>query len=588
MWKEQDGRELVDVIDDELTGDFKDGVMMLVKGQACLDAEVLWDALQGVGTDEERLNEIITGRHPGQIEEIKTEYQKLSKNDKQESLWDAICSDTTFKYERFLKSMLDRAGFLAFLCYEAMKGNRYDFTGVTGIGTNEDMLIRILMSVNRDNDGVKEVIKTFDDNFDTGWKEELQRLAHLPDIEDIKHAYPRLSALGFAVNEGDEESQTTAREEWTPVNNAPDASNPYNRDGTFFFCAKEAQTDLWEPVALPSGSKIWKHLTHYHVGPKAPAMDFSEYEMPSTYKLFKVPMGKSLAATIDSDMFLDQVYKGFKDVLLHTLKDKDVSGAEAINGALDEGSVCQDTIMQVMASRCNSQRSSIAQKYELMYGNKDWQHGMPLRKLKEDISEKLDGDFADVARDMFQDGDERSADYCFLAMHGHTRDDDLAAAGILIDESKQDGVIQQSETFFRSGMIGSMGTDEQRLNRIILYSNKSELASLADSYKQKFGGWDPRTGRTDPSRQLDGIGPTLFDDVFSELGGEHRRLIMYRFHQSMSGFMHVPRKKLLRKDDMPSNFPIDAIAKYENRKPIQKADVGVEAGDLEANIEPED
>ena len=199
MWKEQDGRELVDVIEDELSGDFKDGVLMLVKGQARLDAEVLFDALTGVGTDEERLNEIITGRHPGQVEEIKAEYQKLPANEKQESLWDAVCSDTTFKYERFLKSMLDRAGFLAFLCYEAMKGNRYDFTGITGIGTNEDMLIRILMSVNRDNDGVKEVIKCFDDNFDTGWKEELQRLAHLPDIEDIKHAYPRLSALGFAV-----------------------------------------------------------------------------------------------------------------------------------------------------------------------------------------------------------------------------------------------------------------------------------------------------------------------------------------------------------------------------------------------------
>ena len=124
MWKEQDGRELIEVIEDELTGDFKDGVMMLVRGQAYLDAEVLWDALQGIGTDEERLNEIITGRHPGQIEDIKAAFLKLSKNDKQESLWDAVCSDTTFKYERFLKSMLDRAGFLAFLCYEAMKGNR--------------------------------------------------------------------------------------------------------------------------------------------------------------------------------------------------------------------------------------------------------------------------------------------------------------------------------------------------------------------------------------------------------------------------------------------------------------------------------
>ena len=584
MFKEQNGRDLIDVLEEELTGDFKDGVMMLVKGQARMDAEVLYDALQGIGTDEERLNEILTGRHPGQVEEIKAEYLKLGDNaDKQQTLWDAVCADTTFKYERFLKSMLDRAGFLAFLCYEAMHGNKYDFTGVTGIGTNEDMLIRVLLSVNRDNDGVKEVLRTFDDNFDIGWKEELQRLAHQPDIEEIKSSYPRLSALGFGVNAGNEETRAAAQQEWEPVHNGPAGSNPYNRDGTFFFCAQKPQDDLWEQYSVPSGATIWKFLTLFHVGAKAPSIDFQEYQMPSSYSLYKVPMGKSLAYSITNDTSFD-----FKDMLIWLLKDKDMGGAEAIHDAFADSNVCQDTIMAVMASRSNSMCTAVAQMYERMYGNRDWQPGMPLHKLKEDITEKLDGDFADVARDMFQDGDERSADYCFLAMHGHSRDDDLAEKGIIIDESKQDGVTQQTETLFRSGMLGSMGTDEQRLNRIILYSNKSELANLGTAYKTKFGGYDPRTGTTDTSKQLEGVGPTLFDDVFGELGGEHRRLLMYRFHQAKSGFMHVPRKKLLRKDDMPSNFPLDAIAKYELRRNVKAVDIGVEASDTLPNTEPED
>jgi hypothetical protein len=38
---------------------------------------------------------------------------------------------------------------------------------------------------------------------------------------------------------------------------------------------------------------------------------------------------------------------------------------------------------------------------------------------------------------------------------------------------------------------------------------------------------------------------------------------MYRFRQSTSGLMHVPRQKLIRADDMPSNFPIDAIAQHD-------------------------
>ena len=87
-------------------------------------------------------------------------------------------------------------------------------------------------------------------------------------------------------------------------------------------------------------------------------------------------------------------------MLLWLLKDKDVGGAEAINDAFGDSSVCQDTVMAVMASRSNSSRTAIAQKYERMYGNKDWKPGMPLHKLKEDITEKLGGDFAEVARDM--------------------------------------------------------------------------------------------------------------------------------------------------------------------------------------------
>ena len=74
---------------------------------------------------------------------------------------------------------------------------------------------------------------------------------------------------------------------------------------------------------------------------------------------------------------------------------------------------------------------------------------------------------------------------------------------------------------------------------------------------------DPITQRFDPQKQVEGVGPTLYDDVFSEIGGDHRRLLMYRFRQSTSGLMHVPRQKLIRADDMPSNFPIDAIAQHD-------------------------
>ena len=492
MFEEDTGTSLLAALEGELSGDFKDSVLALVKGQARVDAEVLFDALTGVGTDEERLNEILTGRHPGQVEDIKAEYLQLGDNaEKQQTLWDAVCADTEFKYERFLKSMLDRAGFLAFLCYEAMFGSKYDITHLSGLGTKDKLLFRVLLSVNRDNDGVKQVLSEYDDAFDVGWKEDLERLAHLPDIEDIKCAYPRLDALGFGCNAGDDETKAAAVENWERVNNGYRGSNPYERDGTFYWCAKEGK-DGWVEVPLDEAQKVWKVGTNFFVLDVATkeSLGYSgweEYTVPTTQKVWKVPMGKTLSDAVRGDMTatLGDGDQDFKDMLLWLLKDKDVGAAEAIHDALEglqspgHASFAKDSIIGIMASRSSPMRAEIAIKYERLYGNAEFKRGrgMKLSKLKEDITENLEGEFGEVCRDMFQDGDERGADYCFLAMHGNNKDEELKAKGIAIDGGKQDNA---AESVFRSGMIGSMGTDEDRLNRIILFSNRvSARASFA-------------------------------------------------------------------------------------------------------------
>lgn len=124
---------------------------------------------------------------------------------------------------------------------------------------------------------MKQVLKEYDDSFDVGWKEDLERLAHLPDskdtiptetgpdhnlisrdlsdiisdvitVEDIKSSYPRLSALGFGCNDGDDDTKEFAKGEWDTVNNGPSGSNPYSTDGTFFYCCKEAINDSWEEI----------------------------------------------------------------------------------------------------------------------------------------------------------------------------------------------------------------------------------------------------------------------------------------------------------------------------------------------------
>ena len=163
------------------------------------------DALSGMARgaqDEERMNEILTLRHPGEIEDIKHEYAKLCRDKKtghvdKNALWNDVCSDTGFKYEEFLKCMLDRTGYFAFLAYDAMHRAGMG----TGLGTNDGRLIAIFGALNRDNASLEAIIDQFQDPFGSGWKEKLERQVMLPDIQEVKAAYVELWDRGFGVNE---------------------------------------------------------------------------------------------------------------------------------------------------------------------------------------------------------------------------------------------------------------------------------------------------------------------------------------------------------------------------------------------------
>jgi len=427
------GRELAADIESELGGDVKAGCLMLIKGQAVLDAQVLWDAFDGIGTDEERVNEILATRHPGQVEDMKAAFLTLDENKDQKTLFDVVCGDTSFKYEKFLKCMLDRAGFIASLCYEAMHGNKYDFTNVSAIGTRDKVLVRLLLSINKDNDGIKNLLTEYHDPWDQGWREDLERMAHLPDIEDVVAAYPELEARGFGVN-----------------------------------------SDC-----------------------------------------------KTLAESIESEASFD-----YKATLLWLIKDKDECGAEAIHEALGDTFVSKDTIMAVIASRSAFGRAGVADAYKRLYG----------KALRDELTERMGdgGEFNQVARDMFQDSDERTADYLYLAMHGAKTD-----KAELIDESKKDNMLENA---YRTGMIAGLGTDEQRLSRTVLYSSKGELKGAMQAYNAKFA--------DDPSENL-------IKAIFKETGGDYRAMLMYKFRRAQTGLLHAPRKKLVRCDDMPSMFPFD-------------------------------
>ncbi|XP_067285190.1 annexin A11b [Pseudorasbora parva] len=95
------GKDLIKDLKSELTGNFEDLVLNMLKSPAQLDAYELKQAIKGAGTDEACLIEILSSRNNAEIKEItrvyKAEYGK--------SLEDAISSDTSGHFRRLLISL---------------------------------------------------------------------------------------------------------------------------------------------------------------------------------------------------------------------------------------------------------------------------------------------------------------------------------------------------------------------------------------------------------------------------------------------------------------------------------------------------
>jgi len=95
------------------------------------DAEVLYKAMKGMGTDEKTLTQIITERTRDQLQTIKQCFEK--KHNKSLDAW--IKSETSGHYEEFLRALIEnKADYDAKLLKESVKG----------LGTDDDELIEVL------------------------------------------------------------------------------------------------------------------------------------------------------------------------------------------------------------------------------------------------------------------------------------------------------------------------------------------------------------------------------------------------------------------------------------------------------------
>eukprot|EP01091_Cochliopodium_minus_P012963 TRINITY_DN4059_c0_g1_i1.p1 TRINITY_DN4059_c0_g1~~TRINITY_DN4059_c0_g1_i1.p1 ORF type:complete len:317 (+),score=75.57 TRINITY_DN4059_c0_g1_i1:26-952(+) len=120
------------------------------------DAEDLYHAMKGIGTDEKSLINIIGRRPNWHLQKVREEFKHKHKKD----LIKEIKSETSFNFKELLVELLrSRAESKAEILYKSMKG----------LGTNEHAIIDILMTT--DSQGIVELEHEFKHQYKSSLKD---------------------------------------------------------------------------------------------------------------------------------------------------------------------------------------------------------------------------------------------------------------------------------------------------------------------------------------------------------------------------------------------------------------------------------
>lgn len=147
-YKSNVGRDLLDDLKSELSGNFEKVILGLMTPTVLYDVQELRKAMKGAGTDEGCLIEILASRSPEEIRRINETYQLQYGR----SLEDDICSDTSFMFQRVLVSLSaggrDQGNFLDDALVKQDAQDLFE-AGEKKWGTDEVKFLMVLCSRNR-------------------------------------------------------------------------------------------------------------------------------------------------------------------------------------------------------------------------------------------------------------------------------------------------------------------------------------------------------------------------------------------------------------------------------------------------------
>ena len=140
------GRDLLKDFESKLKSDFKECMLGLYKPPAEYDADLLYFAMKGIGSDKEVITEVLSFRTPERLNEVKAKFQEKYGKD----LVAEIKSETSGDYQKTVMLMLE---------HDRNKNNNPDLekckkiaeelynAGENKFGTNESVFIKYFTSL---------------------------------------------------------------------------------------------------------------------------------------------------------------------------------------------------------------------------------------------------------------------------------------------------------------------------------------------------------------------------------------------------------------------------------------------------------
>ena len=138
------GKDLIDDLKSELSGNFEDAVVAIMRTPAEYDAHLLRHAMKGAGTDESELIHVLADRTNAEIAAIKASYEHLYKRDLEKD----IISETSGHFKRMLVSLVqgNRSDAPADLHKAAASAATLKEAGEKHWGTDESEFNRLIVS----------------------------------------------------------------------------------------------------------------------------------------------------------------------------------------------------------------------------------------------------------------------------------------------------------------------------------------------------------------------------------------------------------------------------------------------------------